>query len=465
MADLPKHITLFQLQSQIREKMGHAFPLPYWVVAEINEFKVNYSGHCYIELVEKGGDNQIPKAKVNAVIWRSHHSMISSYFRSATGRELCAGIKVLLKVVINYHELYGLSFQITDIEPSYTIGDLEAQKKVTIESLKADGVFEMNKELDLPEVLQRIAVVSSRNAAGFQDFINEINNNQRGYSYHIELFDAFVQGNEAEESIISALDAVADRSEDFDCVLIIRGGGSQSDLGAFDSYRLCCHITQFPLPIITGIGHDKDQSVADMVAKISLKTPTATAVFLTEHNALFEGRLDSYRGYLSGIASDSLHTERQRIKEFGYILCGSTERVISKNKSGIAVKQSALYSLTAENIRRNKDRIKLHSSAITGTATGKLKLLGQRLYVAEQEINRALKSFIFSRKEKINFLERLKSSADPANILKKGFALIKINGAVLKSVNDADTGERIEVILRDGTFTTEVKEKTKYHGS
>lgn len=441
--------------------MSEAFPLPYWVVAEINELKVNYSGHCYIELVEKGGDNQVPKAKVNAVIWRSHHSMISSYFRSATGRELCVGIKVLLKVVINYHELYGLSFQITDIEPSYTIGDLEAQKKETISKLRQDGVFDMNKELEMPEVLQRIAVISSRNAAGFQDFINEINGNSRSYSYNIELFDAFVQGNEAEESIITALDAVAGRYDDFDCVIIIRGGGSQSDLSAFNSYRLCCHITQFPLPVITGIGHDKDTSVADMVAKISLKTPTAVAVFLTEHNCLFENKLDSHRTYLAGMISDVIHNEKNRIKEFGYILRSQSEAVLSKENTGLLLKKKNIESVSMELIRRNQDAMKLLRSEIKGVASGKIKIVASEINNAAVQLENAGSKFWLRKKEQLCYFESMIRAADPVTITKKGFALVRKNGCLITDINGISEGDMIEVNLHNGTLLTEVKEKIK----
>lgn len=247
------------------------------MTAEISELKVNYSGHCYLELVEKGGANHVPKAKISAVIWRSTYGMIASYFGAATGGQtLCAGLKVLVKALVSYHELYGLSLQITDIDPSYTLGDMELPSAGRrSEQLQRDGVFDMNRELPMPAVVQRLAVVSSRNAAGYQDFMKELSSGP--YRFEVTLFDAFMQGAESEESIVRALETVADALDDFDAVVLIRGGGSQSDLGSFDSYRLCCHLAQFPLPVIAGIGHDKDRSVADLVAAVSLKTPTAVA--------------------------------------------------------------------------------------------------------------------------------------------------------------------------------------------
>ncbi len=270
-----QHITLRELQRRVKAALEGQFALPVWVSAEISEIKVNYSGHCYLELVEKGGDNGVPTAQARAVVWRSHYPRISGYFEAETGQPLAAGIKILAKVLVSYHELYGFSLQITDIDPSYTLGDMERQRQQTIAQLQQDGVWEMNREVPMPAVVQRIAIVSSVNAAGYQDFCKELDKSP--YRFRLTLFDAFMQGEAAEESIVEALCAVADRAEDFDAVVLIRGGGSRSDLNCFNAYRLCAHVAQFPLPILTGIGHDKDTSVADMVAHTALKTPTAVA--------------------------------------------------------------------------------------------------------------------------------------------------------------------------------------------
>ena len=288
-----KHFSLRELQLAVRERLSEAFPLPVWVAAEISEMKVNYSGHCYLELVEKGGANGVPAAKASAVIWRSHYGPIASYFASKTGERLAVGMKVLVRVTLSYHELYGLSFQIQDIDPTYTVGDWEQQRQQTIARLREEGVWDMNRELDVPRVPQRVAVVSSANAAGYQDFGKEIA--RSAYRVELTLFDAFMQGHGAEDSIIEALERVADRAEEFDVVALIRGGGSQSDLACFNSYRLCAHVAQFPVPIVTGIGHDKDESVADMVAARRLKTPTAVAAWVVEQMSEFDGALEALR--------------------------------------------------------------------------------------------------------------------------------------------------------------------------
>ena len=282
MAENP-HITLRELQRRVKSVLEGSFALPLWVSAEISDIKVNYSGHCYLELVEKaekGGDNGVPTAQARAVIWKSHFPRIAAYFEAETGQRLAPGLKILAKVLVSYHELYGFSLQITDVDPSFTLGDLERQRQQTIAQLQQDGVWEMNRGVPMPTVVQRVAVVSSAQAAGYQDFCKELAKSP--YRFEVELFDAFMQGEAAEGSIIDALCRVADRLEEFDAVVIIRGGGSRSDLNCFNAYRICSYVAQFPLPVITGIGHDKDTSVADMVAHTALKTPTAVAGWLVE---------------------------------------------------------------------------------------------------------------------------------------------------------------------------------------
>ena len=251
---MQNHLTLSQLQKLVKATLDEAFALPVWVSAEIAEIKINYSGHCYLELVEKGGDNGVPLSQARAVIWRTAYARIAGYFEAETGQRLAAGIRILARVMISYHELYGFSLNILDIDPTFTLGDMERQRQITIERLQREGVWDINRENPLPQVVQRIAIVSSRQAAGYQDFCKELGKSP--YAFSLTLFDAFMQGAGAEDSIVAALDAVADRMDDFDAVVLIRGGGSASDLNCFNAYRLCAHIAQFPLPILTGIGHD-----------------------------------------------------------------------------------------------------------------------------------------------------------------------------------------------------------------
>ena len=273
-------LTLLDLQRMVRATLESRFEEPMWLRAEISELKVNRSGHCYLSLVEKGASNAAPRAEARAVIWRTAYNSIASKFESATGQTLTAGIAVLVRVLVTYHEVYGFSLQIIDLDADYTLGEVERRRRETIERLQKDGVWDMNREVELAEPTLRIAIISSATAAGFQDFRQEIARSP--YRFKLTLFESLMQGDAAERSIIDALCAIAEREQEFDAVVIIRGGGSTSDLALFDSYDIATYVAQFPLPVFTGIGHDKDISVVDMVAHTSCKTPTAVATTLIE---------------------------------------------------------------------------------------------------------------------------------------------------------------------------------------
>lgn len=309
MMNLREHISLVELQLVLKRRIEDATPLPLWVAAEIGEVHTNRSGHCYMELVEKGGDNGVPRAKVSAVVWRSAWGALRPYFVSETGRELAAGMKVLLRVTASYHELYGLSLVVSDIDPLYTLGEQQRQRQETIARLQREGVFDMNRSLDMPFAPQRVAVVSSASAAGYQDFMNELA--ASGFGFEVTLFDATMQGHGAEDSVIEALEKVA--AGDFDIVVLVRGGGAQSDLAAFDSYRLAGHVAQFPLPVVAGIGHDKDLSVVDMVAAVSLKTPTAVAGWLADRLAQLFARFETLGVLLKERAAAALQREKAHL--------------------------------------------------------------------------------------------------------------------------------------------------------
>ena len=457
MSALSQYITLYELQSLIRQKINDSHPLPYWVAAEVSELKVNYSGHCYLELVEKGGDNAVPRAKANAVIWRNQYDMISAYFRTATGGDLQAGIKILAKVAVNYHELYGLSFQITDIEPSFTLGDIESQRRETIERLQKEGVYDMNRECELPEVMQRLAVVSSRNAAGFQDFMNELESNSYRYAYRVELFDSFMQGNETEESVIAALDAIAERMDCFDAVALIRGGGSQSDLGAFNSYRMCSHIAQFPLPVIAGIGHDKDKSVADLVARLSLKTPTAAAVALVEHNAEFEGLLDEYADDIAMFASGYLADEKARLSETGYLLKEAATKLVHGADYSLENIKGALESRSSVLFTEQRGRLKQLAASLASLPLRTIGLLQRNLTAMESSLLGDAASLLAAKSRELELLQGIVDARTPEKILKMGYAIVRSGGSLVRNVADAPPRTEVSVQLFDGTIEAEVK--------
>ncbi|MBQ8544214.1 MAG: exodeoxyribonuclease VII large subunit [Alistipes sp.] len=416
MSHANNHITLKQLQQQIKSAVEGALPLPVWIVAEVAELKVNYSGHCYMELVEKSeskrGANSTPTAQARAVIWRSQWAMISPYFRQQTGSDLQAGMKILARVMVSYHELYGLSLQILDIDPSYTLGEVERQKQLTIAQLKADGVWDMNRELSMPYLVQRIAVVSSAAAAGYRDFMNELR--EGGYAFHCDLYDAVVQGNAAEESICAALEEVALKQELYDAVVVIRGGGSASDLSCFNSYRLCSYVAQFPLPVLTGIGHDKDTSVADMVAHTPLKTPTAVAAWLTDRMARIEGWLEDMSVQLKTLATAMTKREELRLER-----------------------------LSAE--------IKLQAATYCQRAEARLELMREQLFsLVERRLER--------EKSRLEVMQRSVEALSPKRIMELGFAVVRSGGKVIKRVGDAEVGAPIEVELADGRIKARIEQ-------
>ena len=403
-------ITLRELQRRVKSALEGQFALPVWVSAEISEIKVNYSGHCYLELVEKGGDNGVPTAQARAVMWRSHYPRISGYFEAETGQRLAAGIRILAKVLVSYHELYGFSLQITDIDPSYTLGDMERQRQQTIAQLQQEGVWDMNREAPMPAVVQRIAVVSSVHAAGYQDFCQELEKSP--YRFEVSLFDAFMQGEAAEESIVAALCAVAERLEKFDAVVLIRGGGSRSDLNCFNAYRLCAHVAQFPLPVVTGIGHDKDTSVADMVAHTALKTPTAVAGWLVERMAEADGWLDYAALQLHDATAAAMHASEVRLER----LSGEVRRLSGE-------------LLTRQSLR--------------------LEHLGTLLPEAARD-------FLTRQTLRLENAAELIAGRSPERILRLGFAVLRAGGRAVTSAAGVTAGEDVEIEVSDGRISATV---------
>ena len=410
-----QHITLSELQHRIKSAVEGSLALPLWVVAEVSELKVNYSGHCYLELVEKSeptrGGTPIPRAQVRAVIWRSQYAMLSSYFEAQTGSRLAVGMKILAKVVVSYHELYGLSLQITDLDASYTLGEVERQRQMTIAQLQRDGVWDMNRSLPLPRPLQRIAVVSSAAAAGYRDFCNELRDG--GYAFSLTLFDVVVQGAAAEQSICTALEEVALRQEQFDAVVLIRGGGSASDLSCFNSYRLCSYVAQFPLPVLTGIGHDKDTSVADMVAHTPLKTPTAVAAWLVDRMERIEGWLEEMTIQLANLATARTKSEELRL-----------ERMASELKL-----QAATYCQRA----------------------------GAHLELMREQVESLVLRRLEREQGRLELMERSVEALSPKRIMQLGFAVVRAGGKALTSVGAAKAGEELEIELKDGVIKARVE--------
>ena len=408
-------ITLYDLQRMVRTTVEECFATPLWVSAEISELKVNRSGHCYLNLVEKGNSEGAPRAEARAVIWRNNYTQIDAMFREATGSPLASGIGVLVRVVVTYHEIYGFSLQIIDLDPNYTLGDVERRRRETIERLKEDGVWDMNRELSLPRPLLRIAVVSSATAAGYRDFMTEIGSSP--FNFNVTLFEATMQGEGAEESVVNALSAIAERESDFDIAVIIRGGGSTSDLALFDSYRIALYVTQMPMAVITGIGHDKDVSVVDMVAHYMCKTPTAVGAFLVDS------------------ATAELNTIYDLSNEFRQL----SEQMLNNQSAYLAQRKLELCHLASQNISNHSHNL----SAI------------------EQSIKELSSHIIATEEQRIESFKRLTESYSLDNILKLGFALVQTSEGIITSTDGIGIGDQIEITLHNGTINAVVQNITK----
>lgn len=329
---MDEKMTLLQLQQMIRTGIESAVPATVWITAEIGEMNSHASGHCYMELIGYGEGEKGVVAKARATIWSTTYRMLKPYFESVAGVKLSKGLNVLLKVQVGYSNVYGLSLNVLDIDPSFTVGELELKRQNTINRLAKEGCMDMNSTLQLPLLPRRIAVVSSPVAAGYRDFVKHLQGADSRYGIAIELFVAQMQGEEAPGSIIAALDLIAERSGEFDAVVVVRGGGAAMDLVCFDDYDLAVNIAQFPLPVITGIGHDHDYHIADMVAHTWLKTPTAVADFFIDIFVQQEQFLMHLYQRISLSLSQKISVERQRLSVMQKALENGAARVVSNGR-------------------------------------------------------------------------------------------------------------------------------------
>ena len=407
-------LRLSELSFMIKDVISSALPGTYWIVAEIAESKLNQKGHCYLELVEKEDNRIIAQMKAN--IWAYEYRKLSHTFLAATNESLKSGMKVLLLVAVNFHEVYGLSLNIREIDPAYTMGEMALKKREVIERLTKEGIIGRNKLLSLPTVPQRIAVISSPTAAGYGDFFDHLDNNPYGYTFIHILFPAVMQGAEAEESIISALRKVKHERDRFDVVVIIRGGGSTIDLNCFDSYSLAAQVAQFPVPVITGIGHEKDDTVVDMVSHTKMKTPTAVAEFL----------ISGLRGF------------EENITELQNRLVRHTEGFLTEE----------LFTLTALIQRLN---------FIAGQLTASLH---SRLEGVEKELRSFVRQFILKTDSRIESFEKSLRLLDPANVLRRGYSITEHKGKILKDASFLKKGDIIDTILFKGSVQS-IIENTK----
>ena len=405
-------ITLLELNGRVRSTLQFEMPDAYWVQAEISSISPSGQGHCYLELVQKDATGRYFLAKAKANIWRGTWLKLKPYFEAQTGETLKVGMKVLLQVTVTFHEVYGYSLVVQDIDPTYTMGDMARRRKEILEQLEKDGVIGLNRELEIPALPQRIAVISSATAAGWGDFRNQLDGNIYGFRFYVKLFPAAMQGDDVERSVISALNAVAMRREDFDVVIIIRGGGAVSELSCFDSYNLAFNVANFPLPVITGIGHERDDTVADVVAHTKVKTPTAAAEFII--NRVFDtaSKLENLTRRMSDAISEKMNAEKVRI-----------ERMSQKLPSLFAV------------LKTRQEQV-LETMWIK-TVNG-------------------VRNMLTAQAHKLEIVEKSLAAADPQVILKRGYSLTRLNGRAVRCASDLKKGDRLTTVFADGSVESEI---------
>ena len=376
-----KTYSLKELCDWIGEAVENDLPERYWVRAEIASMSVR--GHCYMELVEKG-ENGILSAKVRATCWNNVYALLSAYFAQEAGESLHVGLQVLLEVSVEFHAVYGLSLNIWNIDPTYTLGDLAKQRQATLQQLTEDGVMELQKELKIPSLARRIAVISSADAAGYGDFCDQLKNNRFGFSFQTQLYPAVMQGDNSAHSIIEALHSIAEQEEEWDVVVIIRGGGANTDLRCFDDYNLASHCAQFPLPIIAGIGHTRDISIVDMVVKISVKTPTAAAEWLIERVAEQVEKVGGLVLRLQRAAMGAVNKEKNRLSLYQQRLKSAIRGAVLREQGKLGLWQKTIelhsperifkmgYSLTTVNgkVINNQEDVKAGDLLETHLQTG-----------------------------------------------------------------------------------------------
>ena len=399
-------LSLYELNGLIKRSIRSCMPDTYWVQAELSDVRSNYSGHCYLEFVQKdvAGNNLIAKAR--GTIWSNIYKMLKPYFEQETGQAFASGIKVLVQVAVEFHELYGYSLTVLDIDPTYTVGDMARKRREILRQLEEEGVIDLNKELDMPMLPQRIAVISSATAAGYGDFCNQLQNNPRGYDFHTELFPAIMQGERVEETILTALDAINARIEEFDAVVIIRGGGATSDLSGFDTYLLAASCAQSPLPIITGIGHERDDTVIDSVAHTRVKTPTAAAEFLI-------AKLDKCADVLDEMSSRLMQGVRNRL----------------------LWEHRRMESLTQ----------RIPTSAYKRISEAKYALLSAR-----RDIQLASQSFLSMKKHRLELLQQKLNDALPEKQLARGYSITLKDGKAVKNASLLEEGDVLVTVLHQG---------------
>lgn len=439
MSNERQELSLLELNNRVKIAVTASFPQTCWVRAEMSDVRTNAaSGHCYLEFIEKNAVSGQLVARTRASIWAKTFRMLKPYFEMETGQQFASGLKVLVKVSVEFHELYGYSLTVLDIDPAYTLGDMLRRRMEIVRQLKEDGVFTLNKELPFPVLPRRIAVITSSTAAGYEDFLNQLEHNKAGFPFYTKLFPALMQGERTEESVIAALDRIYQYTDYFDVVVIIRGGGATSDLNSFDSYLLAANCAQFPLPVITGIGHERDDTILDMVAHTRMKTPTAVAEFLIEQMAQAASELEDLQQEVSGLASD----------------------ILLKQKNFLQLLASRLPAVAISRIERSRLQLQVLGGKLPVAASALLMQRRSSLDAWLLHLKNYGTARLTDHSRFLELTEQFIKMASPDYLLKRGYSLALKEGKIIKNADGLNAGDEFTTRFADG----EVRSRVIQHG-
>ena len=427
---MQQSLTLLEYNQRIKNLMYDPDVQNCWVTAETSDLRVS-RGHCYMELLQKD-EQGYTVARLNAVIWANTFTRLDAQFFQVTGKHLATGMKVMVNVNANFHEQYGLKAVINGINPEFTLGDIERIRQEIIARLTKEGIIDMNKQLSWPLAPQRIAIISASGAAGYGDFLNQLHNNAYGLKFYTCLFESVMQGMNTVPSVIAALDRIAAVEELFDCVVIIRGGGSTSDLNSFDNYDLGANIAQFPLPIITGIGHDRDVTIPDMVSKLHVKTPTAAAEFLVQ----------------CGLA------QLNRLNEMATAVVSSSREAIAHAREQLSYYGSFIPLAAHKLIENSKLHLNGYAQSIPLVVKGRIDNQHMLLQRYVDVIKTSIANSLERQRMVLNTLSDKVQLLSPQNTLNRGYSLTTLNGHVVTSATAIKPGDHIVTTLKDGTINS-----------
>lgn len=427
-------ISLLELNRMVRDVIELGMPDAYWVEAELADVRES-AGHCYMELVQKDEFGSTPVARASAKCWRSTWALVRPHFERVTGERIHAGMKVLLQVHAQFHENYGFSWIVSDIDPTFTLGDMARKRMEIIRKLKAEGVFDLNRELSIPLFAQRIAVISSATAAGYGDFCNQLSNNVYGFDFIVELFPAVMQGEQVEQSIIDALNRINECAELFDCVVIIRGGGATSDLSGFDTLSLAENVANFPLPVITGIGHERDESVLDMVANTRVKTPTAAAAFLIDNLKHVLDRINAAQDRIASAVRRRIDYESMRLGHLSVNIPTLSSLFITRRQSALSSLYSRLCAAASSGLALRRSRLEFIGASLAPLASRRILVESHRVQLLEQRA----------------------AASDPALLLRRGYSITLHNGRAVTDASVLDKGDVIETRFAGGSAVSVVR--------